>query len=89
MCPNISTPLFYVLDIAAFDFIDSSRFWPQDGYVAGQAQDSFDKQYLRDWLTRNSLAGSKDVTIPEDVVQETARKYKQVFRILTETQWTE
>ena len=30
---------------------DSSRFWPADGYRAGQAQPSFDKQYVRDWLT--------------------------------------
>ena len=30
---------------------DSSRFWPAEGYKAGQSQPSFDKQYLRDWLS--------------------------------------
>jgi len=34
---------------------DSSRFWPADTYQPGKAQDSYDKQYVRDYLERNSL----------------------------------
>jgi len=67
---------------------DSSRFWPKDKYVVGQGQESFDKQYLRDWLTRNNLQGVDNVDIPSDIVDETHRKYKQVYEILTGLQWT-
>jgi hypothetical protein len=35
------------------------------------------------------LAGEKDVTMPEEIVQETARKYKQVYGILTGVEWSE
>ena len=56
--------------------------------MAGQGQNSFDKQFLRDWLTRNKLAGENDVTMPEEIVQETARKYKQVYGILTGVEWS-
>lgn len=55
--------------------------------MVGQGQESFDKQYLRDWLTGNKLDGKDDVTMPENVVEETARKYKQVYEILTGLQW--
>ena len=34
---------------------DSSRFWPLEGYEAGKGQPSFDKQYVRDWLTRTAI----------------------------------
>mgnify|MGYP005829553927 FL=1 len=37
---------------------DSSRFWAQDTYEVGRGQDSFDKQYLRDWLQNNGYKGS-------------------------------
>lgn len=57
---------------------DSSRFWPVDGYKVGAAQDSFDKQYLRDWLVAHGLKAKPDVTVPQDVVENTARKYAEV-----------
>jgi phosphoribosylaminoimidazole-succinocarboxamide synthase len=66
---------------------DSSRFWPKDKYVVGRGQESFDKQYLRDWLTSNGLAGVDGVDIPPEVVEETGRKYAQVYQILTGKQW--
>jgi len=62
---------------------DSSRFWSKETYKIGQGQDSFDKQYLRDWLTRNGLKGKEGVTMPEEVVEATSSKYKEVFQILT------
>ena len=55
---------------------DSSRFWPVDQYKAGSSPPSFDKQYLRDWLT---TSGGKKKTppprLPQDVIRKTQRKY--------------
>lgn len=62
---------------------DSSRFWSKDAYKVGQNQNSFDKQYLRDWLTKNGLKGKEGVEMPEDVVEATRAKYLEAFQILT------
>ena len=62
---------------------DSSRFWPKQGYEVGKGQDSFDKQYLRDWLSANGLKGKEGVRVPEDVVKRTRSKYEDVFKVLT------
>ncbi|KIW14147.1 phosphoribosylaminoimidazolesuccinocarboxamide synthase [Exophiala spinifera] len=61
---------------------DSSRFWSKATYKLGQGQDSFDKQFLRDWLTKNGLKGKEGVSMPEDVVQATRAKYLEAFQIL-------
>ena len=61
---------------------DSSRFWPAASYKIGQAQESFDKQYLRDWLTSNGLKGKTEVEMPEDIVSKTAGKYQDAFEKL-------
>ncbi|KAL1301522.1 hypothetical protein AAFC00_005765 [Neodothiora populina] len=66
---------------------DSSRFWPADKYEIGKTQDSFDKQYLRDWLTSNGLKGKDGVEMPQDVVKETASKYQEAFEKLTGKKW--
>ena len=67
---------------------DSSRFWAAGGkYVPGRAQESFDKQYLRDWLTSRGLDGREGVEIDGAVVVETQRKYREVFEILTGQKW--
>ncbi|RMZ75409.1 hypothetical protein DV738_g5486, partial [Chaetothyriales sp. CBS 135597] len=62
---------------------DSSRFWPAAKYQVGRGQDSFDKQYLRDWLTKQGLKGKEGVEMPQDVVDETAKKYAEAFELLT------
>ena len=62
---------------------DSSRFWPADRYEVGRGQDSFDKQYLRDWLTKSGLKGKEGVEMPEDVLKETSSKYREAFEMLT------
>ncbi|KAJ9145546.1 5'-phosphoribosyl-5-aminoimidazole-4-N-succinoca rboxamide synthase [Coniochaeta hoffmannii] len=62
---------------------DSSRFWPADRYEAGREQESFDKQFLRDWLTRSGLKGKEGVEMPEDVVAATAERYREAFKLLT------
>ena len=66
---------------------DSSRFWPADKYEIGREQDSYDKQYLRDWLTSNGLKGKQGVAMPEDVVAKTAEKYREAFEKLTGKKW--
>lgn len=63
---------------------DSSRFWPADTYRPGGPQQSFDKQFVRDYL--ESIRWSKQPPAPElppDVVAKTSEKYKQAYRQLT------
>lgn len=62
---------------------DSSRFWPRDQYQPGRSQPSFDKQYLRDWLTQNWDKTSPPPTLPREVIEETRDKYLQAYRLLT------
>jgi len=61
---------------------DSSRFWPKATYSLGATQDSFDKQYLRNWLVANGLKAKENVTVPQDVVKNTADKYREVYEML-------
>lgn len=59
---------------------DSSRFWPADKYESGRSQESFDKQFARDWLTNNKDHSWK---LPEDVTKITIDKYLQGYKMLT------
>lgn len=59
---------------------DSSRFWPLEGYQAGQGQPSFDKQFVRDWLKANP---DSDYNLPQDVIDKTIDKYKEAYHLLT------
>jgi len=62
---------------------DSSRFWPVDGYAPGQAQPSFDKQYVRDYLeTLDWDKTAPGPELPADVVTKTAEKYAEAWRRL-------
>ena len=58
---------------------DSSRFWPLEGYKPGQGQPSFDKQYVRDWLTANP---DSDYLLPQEVIDKTVEKYKEAYKLL-------
>ncbi|KAI2637919.1 phosphoribosylaminoimidazole-succinocarboxamide synthase [Hypomontagnella submonticulosa] len=62
---------------------DSSRMWPADRYEPGRDQESFDKQFLRNWLTEKGLKGKEGVTVPEEVLRATGERYAEVFRRLT------
>jgi phosphoribosylaminoimidazole-succinocarboxamide synthase len=64
---------------------DSSRFWPQETWEAnlGKAQPSFDKQFLRDWLTSEGLKGKEGVKVPDEIVKKTAEKYKEAYEKIT------
>jgi len=68
---------------------DSSRFWPREMYELGRDQESFDKQYLRNYLTKNGLKGKPGVEMPEDIVKETRAKYVEAFEKLTGKTWHE
>ena len=62
---------------------DSSRFWPSQEYAPGRGQNSFDKQYLRDWLTANWDKTPPAPRLPEEVIANTRDKYLEAYRLLT------
>ena len=67
---------------------DSSRFWPADSWEPGRAQESFDKQYVRDWLTSAASGWDRDGDVeppllPVDVVERTRDRYLEAYERLT------
>ena len=63
---------------------DSSRFWPADKYQPGKAQESYDKQYVRDYLEEirwNKLPPAP--ALPQEVARRTSEKYLEAYRQLT------
>jgi len=64
---------------------DSSRFWPLDNYEVGKPQPSFDKQYVRDYLTSTGWdKNSPPPQLPEYVIEETEKKYREAYERITE-----
>ena len=66
---------------------DSSRFWPAEDYEPGRDQNSFDKQYVRNYLTGLVNAGQWDKTLPgpelpEEIVRNTAARYREALERL-------
>lgn len=67
---------------------DSSRFWPADRWVEGQVTPSFDKQFVRDWLTSpacgwDRASGAQPPALPADIVAKTSQRYLEAYRALT------
>ena len=63
---------------------DSSRFWPADRYAPGKAQPSFDKQFVRDWLSTTGWdKNSTPPALPDDIVAKTREKYIEAYEQLT------
>ena len=63
---------------------DSSRFWPADTYEPGRAQESFDKQFVRDYCERSGWdKTAPGPELPDDVVAHTRSKYVEAFERLT------
>jgi phosphoribosylaminoimidazole-succinocarboxamide synthase len=63
---------------------DSSRYWPAEGYEAGHAQPSFDKQYVRDWLTSpesgwDRASNTQPPPLPDAVVSATRARYVEAY----------
>jgi phosphoribosylaminoimidazole-succinocarboxamide synthase len=75
---------------------DSSRFWPLDQWQPGRVQPSFDKQYVRDWLTSPASGWDRSTTasdtppppLPDDVVERTRARYVEAYERLTGRPWT-
>jgi phosphoribosylaminoimidazole-succinocarboxamide synthase len=67
---------------------DSSRFWPAATWAPGRAQDSYDKQFVRDWLTSaasgwDRSSGEAPPALPDDIIEATRLKYIEAFEWLT------
>jgi phosphoribosylaminoimidazole-succinocarboxamide synthase len=67
---------------------DSSRFWPADQWQPGRQQPSYDKQFVRDWLTSpasgwDRASGEEPPPLPDDVVERTRAKYVEAYQLLT------
>ena len=67
---------------------DSSRFWPADAWEPGRVTPSFDKQYVRDWLTSPASGWDRDgdqepPALPDDVVERTRARYLEAYERLT------
>jgi phosphoribosylaminoimidazole-succinocarboxamide synthase len=63
---------------------DSSRFWPADEYAPGRSQPSFDKQFVRDWLTESGWNREPPAPpLPPDIIEKTTARYHEAFRRLT------
>lgn len=67
---------------------DSSRYWPADQWEPGRAQPSYDKQYVRDWLTSPASgwdrhSGEAPPPLPDEVVEKTRAKYIEAYERLT------
>lgn len=63
---------------------DSSRFWPADDYEPGRGQNSFDKQYVRDWLIDSGWDKKHPAPkLPQEVIDRTANTYKEIYERLT------
>ncbi|TAK70228.1 MAG: phosphoribosylaminoimidazolesuccinocarboxamide synthase [Actinomycetota bacterium] len=67
---------------------DSSRFWPAEQWSPGRPQPSYDKQYVRDWLTSPAAGWDRDSgtpppPLPDEVVERTRQRYLQAYERLT------
>jgi len=63
---------------------DSSRFWPMSDYAPGRGQQSFDKQFLRDWLEAIKFDKRPPAPkIPQEIIDQTRAKYLEAYRLLT------
>ncbi|MFD7611309.1 phosphoribosylaminoimidazolesuccinocarboxamide synthase [Streptomyces sp. NPDC059828] len=72
---------------------DSSRFWPADSWQPGRAQPSYDKQYVRDWLTSPASGWDRESEqppppLPQEVVDATRAKYVEAYELLTGIRWS-
>ncbi|MBP2403758.1 Phosphoribosylaminoimidazole-succinocarboxamidesynthase [Streptomyces netropsis] len=71
---------------------DSSRFWPADEWQPGRPQASFDKQFVRDWLSSPASGWDRNgelppPELPQDIVERTRAKYVEAYERLTGMSW--
>ena len=71
---------------------DSSRYWPADSYAEGKVQPSFDKQYVRNWLTSDASGWDGESIppqLPDDVVAATRARYIEAYERLSGAKFSE
>lgn len=73
---------------------DSSRYWPAESYQEGQVQPSFDKQYVRDWLTSpasgwDRASDTQPPALPEDVIAATRARYIEAYEKISGKSFTD
>ncbi|TXS16455.1 phosphoribosylaminoimidazolesuccinocarboxamide synthase [Streptomyces sp. adm13(2018)] len=73
---------------------DSSRFWPADQWEPGRAQPSYDKQFVRDWLTSPASGWDRrseqpPPPLPQEIVDATRAKYLEAYELLTGESWSD
>lgn len=61
---------------------DSSRFWPAASYKEGQVQQSYDKQYIRNWLKANWDMQGEPPHLPKDIIEGTSSRYCEAYQII-------
>ncbi|MEW2633987.1 phosphoribosylaminoimidazolesuccinocarboxamide synthase [Streptomyces sp. NPDC048389] len=71
---------------------DSSRFWPAETWEPGRAQPSYDKQFVRDWLTSPASGWDRaseqpPPALPDEIVAATRAKYVEAYELLTGISW--
>ena len=69
---------------------DSSRFWPADRWEPGHPQPSYDKQFVRDWLTSpasgwDRASDAAPPPLPDEIVERTRARYVEAYETLTGT----
>jgi phosphoribosylaminoimidazole-succinocarboxamide synthase len=72
---------------------DSSRFWPEASWQPGRSQVSFDKQFVRDWLTSPASGWDRHgqeppPPLPDDIVEQTRQMYVAAFERITGIRWS-
>lgn len=71
---------------------DSSRYWPADQWQPGHPQPSYDKQFVRDWLTSPASGWDKDSgeappALPDEIIAKTRERYVEAYEKLTGTKF--
>jgi phosphoribosylaminoimidazole-succinocarboxamide synthase len=70
---------------------DSSRFWDPTKIELGSSPESYDKQFVRNWLLSKESGWQKDLTpppvLPDQIISQTAAKYQQAYQLLTGNGW--
>ena len=62
---------------------DSSRWWPADRWSPGGSQPSYDKQFVRDWLSAHWDGSGEPPALPDDIVEQTRSRYVQAYERIT------
>lgn len=63
---------------------DSSRFWRSNDYLQNPEKvEQMDKEFVRQWLLANQVDGDIVDVLPDDVVEETSRRYREIYRLIT------